>query len=116
MSNGSAVTTPTSIEAGLRAAAATLKACRGPFLGDGIRPGINAYQLADLLLRAAESLSATTLERAAVTQEMVYAGIKECVAQGLVPRTVQGEDAYLRVHEQVAAVLAAAIKAEQRAT
>jgi len=46
-----------------------------------------------------------------LTQEMVFAAIREGVAQGLLPKTAQGEDAYLKIHEQVAAVLRAALAA-----
>jgi hypothetical protein len=49
--------------------------------------------------------------RAEVTQEMVYAAVKEAVAQGLVPRHAHGEDAYQKVHEQIAAVVRAALAA-----
>lgn len=49
----------------------------------------------------------------AVTQEMVFAAIKEGLAQGLLPAKVQGEAEYLRAHEQVRAMLAAAMKAKE---
>ncbi len=98
-------------EKSLRAAAAKLKGFRGPFLGDGIRPGINGYELAEVLVRAADELKAAAVEPA-VTQEMVFAAIREGVAQGLLPEKVQGEAAYLRVHEQVHAMLAEGMKAK----
>jgi len=47
-----------------------------------------------------------------VTQEMVYAAIKEAVAQGLLPKFAQGEDAYLKMHDQIQAVLQAALAAK----
>jgi hypothetical protein len=97
----------------LRAAAEKLKAMRGPFLGDGIRPAINGYDLADVLVRAADELKAEEAGTT-VTPEMVYAAMKESVAQGLLPNRAQGEAAYLRAHEQVRAVLVAGIGAAKR--
>jgi hypothetical protein len=101
-------------ESALLAAAAKMKAFRGPFLGDGIRPGINGYELADVMVRAAADLKSSRDQ--VVTQEMVYAAIKECVAQGLLPASMSGEAAYLRAHEQVQAVLAAGMKAKREAS
>jgi len=46
------------------------------------------------------------------TQEMVHAAIKEAVAQGLMPKFAQGEDAYLKIHNQIEAVLKAALGAK----
>jgi len=45
-----------------------------------------------------------------VTQAMVHAAIKEAVAQGLLPKYAQGEDAYLKMHNQIQAVLKAALR------
>ncbi len=47
-----------------------------------------------------------------VTQEMVHAAIKEAVAQGLLPKFAQGEDDYLKMHNQIQAVLKAALAAK----
>ncbi len=46
-----------------------------------------------------------------VTQAMLHAAIKEAVAQGLLPKYAQGEDAYLKMHNQIQAVLKAALAA-----
>lgn len=43
-----------------------------------------------------------------VTQEMVHAAVKEAVAQGLLPPVAHGEAAYLKMHDQIHAVLTAA--------
>jgi hypothetical protein len=47
-----------------------------------------------------------------LTQEMVYAAIKEAVAQKLIPKYVVGEDHYLKIHNQIEAVLRAALAAK----
>ena len=38
--------------------------------------------------------------------------VKEAVAQGLLPKYAQGEDAYLKMHNQIQAVLKAALAAK----
>lgn len=47
-----------------------------------------------------------------VTPEMVHAAIKEAVANGLLPKSAQGESEYLRMHDQIEAVLKAALAAK----
>jgi len=47
-----------------------------------------------------------------VTQEMVHAAMKEAVAQGLLPKVAHGEDEYLKMHNQIQAVLQAALSAK----
>jgi len=47
-----------------------------------------------------------------VTQEMVHAAMKEAVAQGLLPKFAHGEDEYLKMHNQIQAVLQAALSAK----
>lgn len=49
-----------------------------------------------------------------VTEEMVHAGIKEAVANGLLPKSAQGEREYLKMHNQIEAVLKAALAAKRR--
>lgn len=49
-----------------------------------------------------------------VTQEMVHAAIKEAVHQGLLPKFAQGEAEYLKMHNQIQAVLQAALIAQKR--
>jgi hypothetical protein len=47
-----------------------------------------------------------------VTQEMVHAAVKEAVAQGLLPNFAQGEEDYLKMHNQMQAILKAALAAK----
>lgn len=47
----------------------------------------------------------------AITQEMLYAAINEAVKQGLVPKAVSGEEHYLKIHNQIQAVLVAGVSA-----
>lgn len=47
----------------------------------------------------------------AVTSKALYAGVREAVAQGLLPQLAHGEAEYLKSYERVRAVLEAANKA-----
>lgn len=95
----------------LRKYANTLKSYRGPYLGDGIHQGINGYKLADFLTEVAALLDGGGARPRPLTQEMVYAGIKEAVKQGIVPAVAHGEDDYLRIHNQIQGVLKAGLAA-----
>lgn len=67
------------------------------------------------LERPAESLldSSQAPERIfkELSQEMVYAAMKEAVSQGLLPKVAQGENDYLRMHNQIYAILKVALAA-----
>ncbi|MFN9474665.1 hypothetical protein [Acidovorax sp.] len=46
------------------------------------------------------------------SQRMVHAAVREAVSQGLLPKSAHGESEYLKMHNQIEAVLKAALDAK----